>query len=425
LRAAGSRAVVALSGSETIELAYALGKLVRGGLGAHNAILPEETAPDLSTCRAPLSSIGDAEVVVVVGEDPVVERAPIVELWIKSARRKGAEVVTIGPSATQTALERAQELAQPGNEVGKRVRASERAVVIWSGPGDKGGAQLAALASELGISDKPGCGAFHLPATPNGRGVAEAWAAAADADETNPHPIGLLIVSGDEAAADPAVRSLAEQAESVIVISMFHGLAGGWADLVLPGTSYLERDGTMLNLEGRLQRLRRAVVPPCPDELAWLAKLAGRFGVELSPYAATVFAEVAEKIFDGVPFGEVGERAPLGPRVELNGSRPRFSEGHPLPGGAGLRLVRYRPLFSGPAVERVPELQFQRPQPEIELAWEDARRRGIAAGAEVTVSTNEATVRLRAKVSRKLPTGLVRVAEEFAGDLGQHVEVSA
>jgi NADH-quinone oxidoreductase subunit G len=424
LRAAGERTVVALSGSETIELAYALGKLVRGGLGAHNAILPEETAADLSSCRAPLSQIAEAELVVVVGDDPVVERAPVVELWVKLARRRGAQVVTLGPSATQTALERARELTQPDSELGGRVRKAERAVLVWSGPGDRGGSQIAALAVELGMADKPGCGALHLPATPNGRGVAEAWSASADADETNPNPIGLLVVSGDEAAADPAVRSLAEQSESVIVIGMFHGLTAGWADLVLPGTSYLERDGTMMNLEGRLQRLRRAVVPPCPDELAWLAKLAQRFSVELSPYAANVFAEVSGRIFDGLPFGEVGECAPLGPRVQVNGARPELADGHPLPGGAGLRLVRYRPLFSGPAVERVPELQFQRPQPEIELAWEDARRRGISAGAEVTVTTNEAAVKLRAKVNRKLPTGLARVAEEFAGDLGQHVEVS-
>ena len=45
----------------------------------------------------------------------------------------------------------------------------------------------------------------------------------------------------------------------MIAITMFHGLAVGWADLVLPATSYLERDGTLLNLEGRLQRQRRAV----------------------------------------------------------------------------------------------------------------------------------------------------------------------
>ena len=130
----------------------------------------------------------------------------------------------------------------------------------------------------------------------------------------DPDPVGLLIVSGDEAAANPVVRALAEKAERVIVISMFHGLAAGWADLVLPGTSYLERDGTYINLEGRLQRLRRTVIPPAPDELAWIAKLAERFGVEVSPYPSTVFEEVSAIAFGGIPFGELGERAPLPPR---------------------------------------------------------------------------------------------------------------
>ena len=36
---------------------------------------------------------------------------------------------------------------------------------------------------------------------------------------------------------------------------MFHSLAVGWADLVLPATAALERDGTAMNLEGRVQRL--------------------------------------------------------------------------------------------------------------------------------------------------------------------------
>ncbi len=424
LRAAGERTVVALSGSETVEVAYGLARLVRCGVGAHNAIMPEETAAELAAFRLPLSAIRDAKLVVVVGEEPVVDRAPVVELWIKAARRNGARVEVVAAAADRTALQSCKDLARPDSELGQELRAAENAVLIWSGPGDKGGVQLAALAADLGLDGRPGSGAFHLPATANGRGVAEAWAAADDADETNPEPIGLLIVSGDEAAADENVRALAEHAESVIVIGMFHGLAAGWANLVLPGTSYLERDGTMLNLEGRLQRLRRAVLPPGPDELAWLSKLAARFDVELSPYAASVFAEVSERIFDGVEFASVGERAPLGPRVPLNGTRPAFADEKPLPGGAGLRLLRYRPLFSGPAVERVPELQFQRPPAEVELAFDDALRRGIVSGDEVTVRSNEASVALRASVSRRLPAGIARIAYEHAGTLGVHVEVA-
>ena len=115
-----------------------------------------------------------------------------------------------------------------------------------------------------------------------------------------PEPIGLLIVSGDAAAADPSVRALAERAQSVIAITMFHGLAVGWADLVLPATSYLERDGTLDEPRGRLQRLRRAVIAPVPDELAWPAKLAARFDVELSPARTVVFDELSALVFGGV-----------------------------------------------------------------------------------------------------------------------------
>ena len=101
LRDAEGSIVTALSGSETVEQAYALGKLLRDGLGAHTAMLPGGDEPTRSTPSAlPLSAIRDAELVVVLGDEPVVERAPIVDLWIRAARRNGAEVVTVGPTAT-------------------------------------------------------------------------------------------------------------------------------------------------------------------------------------------------------------------------------------------------------------------------------------------------------------------------------------
>src|SRR4029453_8560096 len=165
--------------------------------------------------------------------------------------------------------------------------------------------------SDLALAQSPGRSGFHLPRTANGRGVADAWAAAADAEAENPEPIGLLVVSGDEALADPNVGAMAEQAESVLAIALFRRLATPLADPVLPGTSYLEPDGTYGNLEGRLQRLRRAAIPPAPDELAWLARLAERFEVVLSPYPALVFDEVSAIVYGGRPYGEVGEEAEL------------------------------------------------------------------------------------------------------------------
>jgi NADH-quinone oxidoreductase subunit G len=396
LRESDGRIVTALSGSETVEQAYALGKLLRRGLGAHTAFFPEEMSDALDAFRVPLSAIRDADVVAVLGDAPVVEHAPVVELWIKEARRRGARVL--------------YELDE------EAVRKAGRAILVWCGPGGHGGATVAALAQRLGAT-----GAFYIPDTANGRGVCDAWSCSDDAESASPDPVGLLIVSGDEAAANPDVRALAEKAERVLVISMFQGLAAGWADLVLPGTSYLERDGTYVNLEGRVQRLRRTVIPPVPDELAWISKLAERFDVEVSPYPSQVFEEVSGIAFGGIPFGEIGDRAPL---PKATGTTAPIEVPPDPTQNAGLRLVRYRPLFSGPAVDRVRELAFQRPQPEAELSEQDARTRGIRNGEEITIRSNGTSVTLRARLSRELRPGVVRVAEDFAGDLQPTVEIS-
>jgi NADH-quinone oxidoreductase subunit G len=429
LRAAEGRIVTALSGSETVEIAYGLGRLLRVGLGSHSAVLPEETSRALDAFRAPLSTIRGAEIVVVIGDDPVVERAPIVDLWLRAARRAGAEVTTIGPhgdvpAEPGTGAAACKALATPSSELGKRLRESDRAVLVWSGPGGQGGTHLAQAARELGFADKPGCAAFHLPATPNGRGVADAWAASSDGEDANPEPIGLLVVSGDEAAADPNVRALARDAEKVLAIGMFRRPLRGWVDLVLPGTSYLERDGTTINLEGRLQRLRRAVIPPCPDELAWLSRLAERFDVELSPYPSVVFAELSEICYDGLEYGRVGEHAALPARPAEPAEEPVQREPKPERlTGKGLKLVAYRPLFSGPDVERVPELQFQRPGAEVEVSADDADRRGIVTGDPVDVTSNGTSVQLRARVNKKLLKGVVRIPTDYAVGLANRVEV--
>ena len=268
LRAAGSRIVTALSGNETVEQAYGLAKLLRVGLGAHAAVLPEAVPDGLDALRAPLSSIRDA------------------------TRRR-----------------------RPLRGAGRRARAGRRALDQGRAPQRRPRARpssrtrrsRAACSSPTTPTARPGtrakCGAaaaFYLPRTPNARGVADAWSAAADGepDDVEPHA----------ARSSPATRRRSTRAsarspstrEAVIGIGMFEGSFRGLCDLVLPGTSYLERDGTTVNLEGRLQRQRRAVIAACPDELAWISRLGERFGVEISPYASILFDEVSATCYGGI-----------------------------------------------------------------------------------------------------------------------------
>jgi anaerobic selenocysteine-containing dehydrogenase len=162
-----------------------------------------------------------------------------------------------------------------------------------------------------------------------------------------------------------------------------------------------------VNLEGRPQRLRRAVVPAGPDELELVAQLAGRFGVAVDPWAAPAAAETAE----------------LPPGDEFAWTLPEPAAAAGKSAGPGLELVRVRALFSGAAVERVPELQFQRPVPEVELSTEDARTRGIEQGETVRVTSNGTTRELRARLHRRLRAGVVRIAAEHAEGFHDRVQV--
>ena len=142
-----------------------------------------------------------------------------------------------------------------------------------------------------------------------------------------------------------------------------------------------------------------------------------------------LFDEVAELCFGGIAAGLVGEQAPLpgrGPYATPAAATTTATVAVPTADEhflGELRLVRYRPLFSGPIVERVAELEFQRPEAEIELASADADRREIANGDIVNVRSNGTSLALRARLNRRLMPGVVRIAEEHAGDLNPTVEV--
>jgi NADH-quinone oxidoreductase subunit G len=415
--AVGSVAV-AFSGGETVEQAAALARLVRLGLGSDLAILPDDVHPALDAYRAPLSAIRDADLCLVLGDDPVVERAPVVDLWLRAARRRGADVVTlnaagtvaVAPGSAASICSALRDGSQPSElrETARKLKRAERIALVWSEDDPSGGAHVGALADSLGGR----AAVYLLPRTPNGRGVAAAWRAAGDGRGDAPRAdreLGALIVSGDEAAYDPRVGELARRAGFVLTMAMFQSELTGWSHLVVPATSYLERDGTIVNLEGRPQRLRRAVIPSFPDELEWLAALAERFDVSIAPWPSGRLPEARAALPARGTEGVVVAPAPASRET---------------PTGDGMKLVRYRGLFSGAAVERVPQLQFQRPLAEVELSRADADNRGIASGDAVTVSSNGTSRELTARLNRRLLTGVARIAEEHSRDLGDRVSIN-
>ena len=87
-------------------------------------------------------------------------------------------------------------------------------------------------------------------------------------------------------------------------------------------------------------------------------------------------------------------------------------------------LMRYQPLFSGPAVERVSQLEFQRTGPEVELSPAEASNKGIAAGDLVTLRSGRASVQLAARINPDLVARVARAPAEYVRELGTRVEIS-
>ncbi len=207
---------------------------------------------------------------------------------------------------------------------------------------------------------------------------------------------------------------------------MFGQLVRGWADLVLPGTSYLERDGTYVNLEGR---------PPAPAPRGHPARRpTSSPGWPSWRSASTSSSRRIRRRSSrrsrrepsaGCPSARSASRRRFRRARARRGSRRRPAATETKTAGGGpLRLLRFRPLFSGPG-------RGARPRAAVPAARAGDRAGGrgrVVAGdrerRRVRVSSNGTSVELRARVSKKLRAGVARAAEEHTAELQAGVEVS-
>jgi NADH-quinone oxidoreductase subunit G len=111
---------------------------------------------------------------------------------------------------------------------------------------------------------------------------------------------GLLVTGTDVWDLWGADAALFARLELLVVVAANEHPLLALADVVLPGLTFAEKDGTFTNHAGRVQRVRRALDPgeQRSDGEVFLA-LARRLGVELPPgpfEPAAVFAEIARAV---------------------------------------------------------------------------------------------------------------------------------
>jgi len=130
---------------------------------------------------------------------------------------------------------------------------------------------------------------------------------------------GLWIIGYDVAQTDPNLKKVHQALRNLkflVVQDLFMSETAKFATLILPGASFLEKDGTFTNLERRIQRIRKAVDPPngiLPD---WrvVCEVATRMGYPMTyAHPSEIMDEIAKltPIFAGVSYGRLDDPAGL------------------------------------------------------------------------------------------------------------------
>jgi NADH-quinone oxidoreductase subunit G len=126
---------------------------------------------------------------------------------------------------------------------------------------------------------------------------------------------GLLVMNGIPDAAPPAdLVDASKKAQFLAVSDLLQGPLVEAAHVVLPGTAWAEKDGTFMNFQGRVQRIRRAVEPPVAarPETEWLQEALLALGART---AVTSVEGVFREAMPGYDYGKIGH---LG--VKTNGT---------------------------------------------------------------------------------------------------------
>ncbi len=254
---------------------------------------------------------------------------------------------------------------------------------------------------------------------------------------------GLFILGENVAQTDPntteVVAALAAL-EFLVVEDLFLSETAAMADLVLPGASFLEKEGTFTNGERRIQRVRRAIAPPGQARADWqiLCDLMAASGwAQTYPHPAAIMDEIATvaPAFAGVSYdalGEDGLQWPV-PARGHPGTAILHTETFPL-GRATLARIEYlpspalaarpeRPLVlitgralahynSGSMTRRSPALALL-PHETVELNPADAQARAIRDGDLVTVASAQGEARGVAAVTDDVPAGAVFMTFHF------------
>jgi len=250
------------------------------------------------------------------------------------------------------------------------------------------------------------------------------------------HYRGMYIQGEDVAQSDPNthhVEAALKNLECLIVQDLFLNETARFAHIFLPGTSFLEKDGTFTNAERRISMVNRAMVPITGmDEWEITCRLARAMDYDMSyDSSAEIMDEIARltPTFTGVSFDKIqkmgsvqwpcNDAAPDGTPImhvgefvrgkgnfvvtEFVPTTEKVTRRFPLILTTGRILSQY----NVGAQTRRTENNIWHDQDILEIDVKDAEDRNIRGGDWVNIQSRMGDTTLRAKISDRMQPGVV------------------
>ncbi|QYG01723.1 formate dehydrogenase subunit alpha [Massilia sp. NP310] len=254
--------------------------------------------------------------------------------------------------------------------------------------------------------------------------------------------MGLYCQGEDIVQSDPNtqhVTAALEAMECIVVQDIFLNETAKYAHVLLPGSSFLEKDGTFTNAERRISRVRK-VMPPRAGYADWevTVALSNRLGYPMNyRHPSEIMDEIARltPTFSGVSYRRLDElgsiqwpcndEAPEGtPTMHVDGfvrGKGRFiitqyvatdekvTRKYPLILTTGRILSQYN---VGAQTRRTENVRWHA-EDRLEIHPHDAQERGIEDGQWVGIHSRAGETVLRAMVTERMQPGVVYTTFHF------------
>ncbi len=254
---------------------------------------------------------------------------------------------------------------------------------------------------------------------------------------------GMYMLGENPFLSDPninKVRKALAALEFLVVQDIFLTETAEFADVILPASSFFEKEGTYTTTDRRVQIGRPALEPPGEARLDWqvICEIGSRMGYPMR-YGSVeeVFDEMRALTpdYSGLTYERLGESGILWPcpTEDHPGTSVLFEEQFPR-GRARLVPVEFKPpqeepdsdypfilntgrllehWHTGTMTRRASALDALKPEPYVELHPQDARLLGVADGRRVRVRSRRGEIELKARLSERTSAGSVFIPFHF------------